>query len=215
MKKNLFPLLIPSKSRINPFIGSFKKMEKINLHSGKIYLLAYAKTSQMEYLVILAYESDTERKRIDYAIERWKDKTEIVKPKGTTIIFKGSNIDAFLDDLYSRIEIKTNIIEVYNLSEYTPQIAQQITELNYKNIENLEFTKKFLEYLLSKMNASYESGDNNEIHYTVNTKKGQGKVILTVVPNKERINVRIEGYGEFNEFVTRKIDEEMKAFLGR
>ena len=54
------------------------------------------------------YESDTERKRIDYAIERWKEKTDIVKPKGTTIIFKGANIDKFLDDLYSRIEIKTN-----------------------------------------------------------------------------------------------------------
>lgn len=168
----------------------------------------------MQYLVILAYESDTERKRIDYAIERWKDKTEILKPKGTTIIFKGKKIDEFIDDLYSRIEIKTNIIEVYNLSEYSPQIAQQITELDYKNIESIEFTKKFLEYLLSKMNARYESGDNNEIHYTVNTKKGQGKVILTIIPHQTRIKVRIEGYGDFNEFVKRKIEDDMKAFLG-
>ena len=169
----------------------------------------------MQYLVVLAYESDTERKRIDYAIERWKEKTDIVKPKGTTIIFKGADIDKFLDDLYSRIEIKTNKIEVYNLSEYSPDIDIHVKELVYRDIENVEFTQKFLEYIMNKLNASYENTDNLGKYYTVNTKKGQGQISLSIISEQKCIKIRIEGYGEFSEFISKKIDEEMMIFLGR
>lgn len=169
----------------------------------------------MEYLVILAYESDTERKRIDYAIERWKEKTDILKPKGTTIIFKGANIDKFLDDLFSRIEIKTNKIEVYNLSEYSPDIDIHVNELVYRDIENVEFTQKFLEYIMNKLNASYENTTNLGKYYSVNSKKGQGRISLRVIPEQNCIKIRIEGYGEFSEFISKKVDEEMKVFLGR
>ena len=41
------------------------------------------------FLLILDYVSDAERKRIDYAIERWQRKLKIKKPKGTMIVLDG------------------------------------------------------------------------------------------------------------------------------
>ena len=41
------------------------------------------------FLLILDYETDAERKRIDYAIERWQNKLKISKPKGTIIVIDG------------------------------------------------------------------------------------------------------------------------------
>ena len=169
----------------------------------------------MQYLVVLAYESDTERKRIDYAIERWKNETDIIKPKGTTIIFKGTNIDKFIEDLYSRIEIKTHKIEVFNLSKYSPDIDIQVNELVYRDIENIEFTQKFLEYIVNKLNARYEDADNRGKYYTVNTKKGQGRISLFIRSEKKCIKIKIEGYGEFSDFISKKIDDEMRVFLVR
>jgi len=58
------------------------------------------------YMLVLDYESDAERKRIDYAIERWQNKLKISKPKGTIIIIDGrqDKIDEFVEDLCSRLE---------------------------------------------------------------------------------------------------------------
>jgi hypothetical protein len=51
----------------------------------------------MEYLVILAYESDTEREKDRLAIERWKDKTEIIKTqKGQRSFSRGAILIHFL-----------------------------------------------------------------------------------------------------------------------
>ncbi|HID43090.1 MAG TPA: hypothetical protein EYP30_04815, partial [Archaeoglobaceae archaeon] len=64
----------------------------------------------MGYLLILSYESDAERKRIDYAIERWRTKLRVNKPKGAVVILDGGEeeLNRFIEDLFSRIELEPN-----------------------------------------------------------------------------------------------------------
>ena len=68
---------------------------------------------------------------------------------------------------------------------------------------------------MNKLNASYENTDNLGKYYSVNSKKGQGRISLRVIPEQNCIKIRIEGYGEFSEFISKKVDEEMRVFLGR
>jgi len=180
----------------------------------------------MELLLILNYQSDAERKRIDYAIERWKNKINIKKPKGTTILVKCDERDfnKFIEDLFSRLELDPNDpdkspknkVETYLIEKYEPEIEMKTKLLKYKTYEKREVVERFLDYLMAKINAAYEYSTEFSKIYTAYTKKGQARLELRIKCNKEKteINILIEGYGEVVKFLSDKIDYEIKTFLG-
>ena len=63
------------------------------------------------FLLILDYESDAERKRIDYAIERWQSKLKISKPKGTIIVLDGKQ--EIIDDICSSLFFLKTILSCF------------------------------------------------------------------------------------------------------
>jgi len=169
----------------------------------------------MEYLLVVDYGSDAERKRIDYAIERWGDRAEISKPKGMAIVFKGANIDEFLEDLYSRLDGDRRTIEVYRMEEYHPEVEEKTKRLRYESKETVDVLEKFLSYLMSKINAGYDYRSGSTKKYSVTTKQGQASVEITLKSNETTdVLITVMGYGEVVEFLARKIDEEMEVFLG-
>lgn len=169
----------------------------------------------MEYLLIADYGSDAERKRIDYTIERWGDRAEISKPKGTAIIFKGPDIDEFLEDLYSRLEGDEKKIGAYRLEEYHPEVEEKTRTLQYESTGDVDVLDRFLSYLMSKVNAGYDYASGNVKKYSTTTKKGQASIEITLKGNgTTMVLIAVRGYGEAVDFVAGKIDEEMKVFLG-
>ena len=169
----------------------------------------------MEYLLIVDYESDAERKRIDYAIERWGDRAEIFKPKGTAMIFRGAKIDEFLEDLYSRLEGDRRKVGVYRMEEYHPEVEEKTIRLRYECKEEVEVLEKFLSYLMSKVNAGYDYRTGNTKKYFVTTKKGQASIEITLKNNETTdLLITVLGYGDVVEFLARRIGEEMNVFLG-
>ena len=69
---------------------------------------------------------------------------------------------------------------------------------------------------MTKLNASYEYGSKIGKVYKVYTKKGQA-ILEIVVQNKENgcnIKINIEGYGSVVDFISDKINNEIKTFLG-
>jgi Fe2+ transport system protein B len=170
------------------------------------------------YLLILDYESDAERKRIDYAIERWQHKLKISKPKGTIIVIDGKQdrIDEFVEDLCSRLEKSEEKVKIHNISSYSPDIEKNIKKITYQTKEQREFLEKFIDYLMAKLSASYEYSSKIGKIYKVYTKKGQAKVEI-ILQNKETgtdVHIAIDGYGEVVDFISVKIDNEMSMFLG-
>ena len=173
-------------------------------------------------MLILSYESDAERKRIDYAIERWRTKLRINKPKGTVIILDSNEeeFNKFIEDLFSRIELEPDKkpeskVEIYRIERITPEVEKRKKMLCYEADENVETIWKFLNYLMAKINASYEYSIESAKIYTAYTKKGQARIEIRVEKRERvKITVIIEGYGGVVDFLARKMNEEIKTFLG-
>jgi len=176
----------------------------------------------MGYLLVLSYESDAERKRIDYAIERWRTKLRVNKPKGAVVILDGDEEDLsrFIEDLFSRIELDLNEspeskVEVYKIEKFSPEVEKKAKRLYYETDENVETVGRFLDYLMAKINASYEFSSGMAKIYTAYTKKGQARIEIRIERReKARITILIEGYGEVVDFLAGKMNEEIKTFLG-
>ena len=56
------------------------------------------------YLIIAKYTDDAERKRIEYILEKWKDKLNVTKPDGIVAITSGSDsgIYSLAEELYAK-----------------------------------------------------------------------------------------------------------------
>ena len=170
------------------------------------------------FLLILDYETDAERKRIDYAIERWQNKLKISKPKGTIIVIDGKQdrIDEFVEDLCSRLEKSEEKVKIHRISKYAPEIEKNVKTIAYQTKEQRDFLEKFIDYLMAKLSASYEYSSKIGKVYKVYTKKGQAKLEIVLRDRGEGtdVNIAIDGYGEVVDFISAKIDNEMNTFLG-
>jgi hypothetical protein len=178
----------------------------------------------MQYLFIVDYDSDAERKRIDYTIERWSEKAKLKKPKGTVLLFESSNVDEFIEDLYARLDTDAEKVKVYRMEAYEPEVEKQSRKLVYESMEPLEALQSFLNYLMSKLGANFEYSTENTSHYTAYTKKGQAQLEIFwkdhISEGKEKgkslsFIVLVEGYGNVVDFIADKLDEEIKIFLGK
>ncbi|MDO5845076.1 MAG: hypothetical protein Q4Q53_08035 [Methanocorpusculum sp.] len=169
----------------------------------------------MDYLIVVDYQSDAERKRIDYAIERWKDRGSIEKPKGTVIHFSGADVDEFLDDIYSRLSVGKDSVHVFAGDAYSPNVDEQSESLKYNTDMDVSSVEKFLNYIMTKLSASYEGTKNGVKSYTAYTKKGQAGIDVRLSEgDKTEVAVVVRGYGEVVSFIVGRIDKELKMFLG-
>ncbi|MCK9322941.1 MAG: hypothetical protein RBR05_02425 [Candidatus Methanomethylophilaceae archaeon] len=168
----------------------------------------------MDYLILVDYQSDAERKRIDYAIERWKDKGKIHKTKGTVIHYAGDDVDDFLDDLYSRLSVGTGSVHIFAGDIYSPDINEQTTQLKYTTTIDSTAVENFLKYLMNKLGASFEGTKQGIKSYTAYTKKGQAGIDVTLTAgDKTAVLVVVRGYGDVVSFIAGRIDKELKVFL--
>ena len=164
--------------------------------------------------MVIDYQSDAERKRIDYAIERWKDKCDVRKPKGMVLHFGGGNIDDFLDDLYSRLSLGKESVHVFSGESYSPSITEQIEHLSYTTSMDLIVVSKFLNYIVNKIGASYDGETSGVKKYTAYTKKGQVGIDISLKnQDKTNIDIVIRGYGDAVLFISNRIEKELKVFL--
>jgi len=170
------------------------------------------------FLLILDYESDAERKRIDYAIERWQRSLDINKPKGTIILVDGkqSKIDDFVEDLCSRLDDSEKKVTIHTIEQYVPEIEKNIRTISYTTPEQKEYLEKFIKYLMAKINASYEYKTDIGTVYNVYTKKGQATLTISLQSGESTTHIRIsiDGYGDVVEFISDKINSEMSTYLG-
>ena len=182
----------------------------------QIYSLKTYPLFNMGYMIVVDYQSDAERKRIDYAIERWKERVDLSKPKGTIIYYNGEEVDDFLDDLYSRLSVGKEGVHVFVGDPYSSTITEQTKHLTYSTEMDVLSVERFLNYILNKLGASFEGQHDGLKNYTAYTKKGQVGVDISLDTDEEKtqILIFIRGYGEVVSFVQGRIDKELRVFLG-
>jgi len=174
----------------------------------------------MSYILFVRYETDAERKRIDYAVERWSSRIRITKPRGMTLLLESMDervVSEFLDDLLSRLELKElrdrGKVMVFRAEPCSIEVEHKRKVLSYEFSVGKPAMERFLNYMISKIGGSYEYGSGETKIYSAYTKKGYIRMEVTL--REKMVTIALEGYGDVVNFFSSRIDEEMRIFLGR
>lgn len=170
----------------------------------------------MNYIVLVAYENDAERKRIDYLLDKWSTKAKIKKLKSMAFFIDTDETQEFLEELFSKLEGRIDEkVKIYQAKEVEKKVEKRRHILQYRIKEEKKVVEKFVGYLLSKMNANYTYSDAMAKVYNVYTRKGGGTIRVILQGNGEMTVVfEIEGYGDVVDFLAEKMDDELKLFAG-
>jgi hypothetical protein len=169
------------------------------------------------YLITAKYTSDSERKRIEYALDKWRDRMKIVKPEGMVAIVNDGDIKELIVELYSRTE-KDNVA-LYHIEEAHVDVAEGEKEIKLKLNENRETAEKLLDFIMARQKAilKLQLSEPRRKIYEVVTKKGKAEIAMSLHGGSAGIDValKISGYGEAVDFLHGKLAEELKLLEGR
>jgi hypothetical protein len=161
------------------------------------------------YLIVAKYTDDAERKRVDYAIERWKAVTGVEKPDGVPILFKGENVEDFVEDLYSRLSREN--VSVYSLNDVSFEIEKEEMSIETTLNGDLETIRKFLGFIMAKQKGVLITETESERIYEVSTRKGKANVAINLTDGG-RVRIVISGYGDALGLIREKIESEIRYF---
>lgn len=169
------------------------------------------------YLIIAKYSTEAERKRIEYAMERWEQVMKLGRPDGVPIIIEeiedeNKKVKELLDDLYARTS--KDQVRIYNLSEASFEVEETGKRITVELEGNLETVQKFIGIIVAKQNAIFKNEVLSRKIYEVYTKKGRAEIITHLKAGDRGVNVDIliKGYGEAPDLVYNKINNELKYF---
>ena len=165
----------------------------------------------MKYLIVIDYERDRERKRIDYLIEKWSQRADIEKIRKMAILIETEDIDELVRGIISRLEgDPEEKLRIYEVKEVRRSMPLKRITLKYR-ILNKDGIECFLNYLMAKLGASYECSIGDVKRYRLYTKRGRCSISVGLY--RDLITFEIEGYGEGVDIIKNKIDSDMKLFI--
>lgn len=167
-----------------------------------------AMSKEEEYLFVVSYGDDKERKRIEYLFNNWNG--EIEKPEG--LVRVAGEIDH--DELYEQIvsKVPPEQVSSYCLEPVDTEVDPESVIVEESVSAALDGVEGFIEYMLSKKKAVLQSAERNE--YEVYTKKGRADVTYQLTEQDEKVNVRIrvEGYPPAPEFLASFFETELTDY---
>ena len=165
--------------------------------------------------MVVDHQTDLNRKKIDYLIERWqKDshrKCNIQKLKGTVVHFTDeddSNVDEFLDDIYSRLG--KNSVLVFSGQDYAPPDMENVEYLSYVSSKSVDYEiEQIPENITMLTGAKYERTRSGHIKcYVVYTKKGKADIEVSIRDDERTtIDIAVKGYGDVVRLITQRIEK--------
>lgn len=173
------------------------------------------------YLITIKYNSDAERKRLEYVFEKWSDRLKINKPDGLVAIIEESGdqplVEAFVQDLLSRSsKAKSGNFSMYNIEQHELEIEKQERQLSLELHEKRETVEKILNFIMARQKAIYKPVSDLPFIkiYEITSKKGMAEISVTIREKNDIVNLhlKISGYGEVVDFIYNKLNDELKYF---
>jgi len=168
------------------------------------------------HLIIAKYSSDPERKRIEYILDKWKEKLKITKPEGIISTIDGEGLEEFIEELYSRTS-RNNIV-LYRVEKVTVDVEKSERDIRLKLHESKETVEKIIGFVMAKQKAilKRETKKPFEKVYELTTKKGKAEISVALRDEDKSVSLRlrITGYGEVVEFVNSRLSEELRYLKG-
>jgi len=160
------------------------------------------------YLIVVDYEDDAERKRVEYLLDNW-DHGNVQSLSGLSRIVEDDNIDALYEELVTKVP--ENQIDIFGLSDVDTHVAKQEVRLDEKFATSRDKVEWAMEAIMNKRKTIEKDPKMNI--YNVYTKKGRSTVefSITEMPEgKVHLTGTISGYGEAPGFLKDYILDEIQ-----
>lgn len=159
------------------------------------------------YLFIVDYDSDAERKRVEYLFNNADG--EITNPAGLVRVARDVDYETLYTQLASKVP--SDQISAYRLESADTEIELKSTTVSERVDAPPEAVESFVEYMLSKKKAVLQVPAHNE--YEVYTKKGRAEVTYRLSgESTTTVEIRIEGVPDATKFLTSFFEDELRDY---
>ena len=164
--------------------------------------------SDGEFLFVVEYDSDAERKRVEYLFDNAEG--EVSTLSGLSRITEGVDIEETYEQLVSKVP--EDQVQAYRLEPVDVSAEPERTTVTQRIGAPAETVEPFLEYMLSKKKAVLQSAARNE--YEVYTKKGRADITYTLDEDGSEtvVEIQIEGYPPAPGFLAEYFERELTDY---
>ena len=142
------------------------------------------------YLYAVEYESDAERKRVEYLFNNWADGT-VDQPDGLVRVTEGAAHEELYEQLLNKVPAER--VSAYELKPADTDVEPKTVRVSQTVAAPVEAVESFVQYMFSKKKAGLQSAKHNE--YEVYTKKGRATVSYTLTESGSDVTVEISVVG--------------------
>jgi hypothetical protein len=166
-------------------------------------------TDDPEYLYVVDYADDAERKRVEYLFNNWSD-GELARPAGVVRLASDVDHAALYERLVSKVPEER--ISAYRLEEGRTDVAPTTRTVERTVPTDADAVETFLEYMLSKKKAVLQSAAHNE--YELYTKKGRATTTYALDEGVDgtAVTIRIRGYSDAPAFLADFFESELQEY---
>ena len=162
-------------------------------------------------MVLINYASESERKKVEYIVSKWKDGTN--KPEGYMFMVSDENYDPLIRELTHKIE--PDKVRVFSLSELSIEPEIKSISFSLKINKNEKEVSSFLSYLVSKRKGIVTDSYGNTNSYSFITRKGNVKASITLTSGiPAGVTIQLEGAPEAAEMLRDEFRENLEIFGG-
>lgn len=173
------------------------------------------RTDDGEYLVVVDYEDERERKRAEYLLDNWEDGS-VDSVRGMSRIIQNVDIDELYDQLAAKVPEEA--LSMYKLSRIDTEATrvQETIDETFDGVD-MERVEWAMESLMKKRKAVDQGATtDDESLWAVYTKKGRAEIKYDIRQqdnNTVALHVTIDGFGEAPEFLREFIEEEISYMI--
>lgn len=171
-------------------------------------------TDETEYLVVVDYDDEAERKRAEYLLDNWDD-GETRRVKGLTRKAVGVDVEELYDQLAAKVPPgNVSAFELHPVdAEATAEQATIHRTFRETNPERLEWA---METIMNKRKAVQQgSTDDGREIWAVYTKKGRAEISYEIkrAGAEMELHVVVDGFGEAPSFLKEYITDELQYMI--
>ncbi|WP_251342733.1 hypothetical protein [Haloplanus halophilus] len=166
-------------------------------------------TDEPEYLYVVDYADDAERKRVEYLFNNWSG-GEIDRPEGVVRLTSDVDHERLYEQLVSKVPEER--IRAYRLEEGRREVSPTTRTVERTVPTDADAVETFVQYMLSKKKAVLQSPAHNE--YEMYTKKGRATATYELDEDGDgtTVRVRITGYADAPAFLAEFFESELTDY---
>jgi len=162
-------------------------------------------------LLLVRYDNDTERKRLEYVLEKYKSRIRTSKPHGAVYIISSDRetLASFLEELYARFPREK--VQLYRLEEPDLDVREKRARFTVRSSLTPEEAHGALKMLALRLRATLVSDTGAGKVYVARPRGAYARLSFRVRPARDGgsiIDVTVEGLGSgFEKFLSHLREE--------